>query len=363
MNTVIATTGTGGDLFPGIAVAESLRHQGHKKILFVISGLGPEEEVLRQHQFSYERIRVGRLRGRPVLEKMNTLFRIPLVLFWAVSLLKKFEADLVLGSGGYSSGPVVLAAWFLRIPRAVIEPNSIPGLTNRLLTRFANLVFTSFPGMEKYFPARKVEWLGTPTRSELKITSQKQTGPFTLLVLGGSQGASSVNEAILKILPGLRESGRQVRLIHQTGRSDFDRVRQAYSKMDVGEEKVEVSPFIQDMKRAYSEADLVISRAGGSTIAELVVTGRPALFIPYPHSVNQHQRWNAMKLVERGAAEMIPDQEIMSDAGRQKLLHRILHYEADREDLRRHAEAMRSLPGRDAAERMALRLVSLVRHV
>ncbi len=355
MMIVIATTGTGGDLFPGIAVAEALKRAGEGEILFAVSGIGPEEEVLSRHGFPFERIRIGRLRGQKRLKQLKTVLTLPSVLWDVAQLLRRFRVGLVFGSGGYSAGPVILAAFFLKLPRAILEPNAIPGLANRLMAPLAQRIYAGFPGMERFFPRSRLLQSGVPVRASLRQVREKTSGPFTLLVFGGSQGAVSINRALLALHPFLKKEG--IRVIHQTGPGDFMPVKRRYVEM--GGTEVEVVPFIHQMKEAYERSDLVLCRAGASTISELIAVRRPAIIIPYPHSVNHHQEVNARRLADTGSAWVISDREIVSESGQKTLLEKILFLQRRREAMQAMAVQLGRLDTGDPAEVIAEDLLRL----
>lgn len=355
MNVVISTTGTGGDLFPGIAVASELRVRGGDQVCFVISG-GPEEATLKRYGFPFESLPVGRLKGQGLPRQALTLIGLPRVLCRARRLLRGRQAAFVLGCGGYTSGPLTLAAASLRIPCAILEKNAVAGLTNRLLSRWVKRVYLGLPPSAAYFPQQRVKVTGVPVRRELSKIAPKSAGIFTVLALGGSQGAASLNRALLEAYPILSQSRRPIRILHQTGQKNYQVVAARYRSLGTRDE-VRVFDFIEKMEEVYREADFVVSRAGASTLAELIAARRPALLIPYPNAADDHQRKNALWLVEQGGAEMLLDKDLSGEA----LARRILHHEGDRQGLRRMAEALDRLPGRDAAATIASDIQELAR--
>lgn len=358
MNVVLATSGTGGDLFPGIAIADLLRQKGHRPH-FVISGLGPEEAVLRRNEFPFEKLFIGRLKGQSRRTQFKTLLQLPTTLLQMKRFLKNLSADVVWGGGAYTSGPVLLAACLQKIPTAIFEPNAVAGFTNRFLGRWVKRVYIGLPEAGLFFPSRKLLWTGTPIRASLQGVKPKKGGVFTVLLLGGSLGAATLNRAMLEAFPLLIESGVPIRIHHQTGRADYENVRKRYVLLP-GHEQVEVVPFIEDMKQAYEEADLLVTRAGASTVAELVVVKRPAIFVPYPFAVGGHQLLNARWLVEKGCGEVFLDQELRAGGGK-LLASRILHYQSHPAELSRMGDVLGTIPGRDAARQMVEDLTQLGR--
>ncbi len=309
---LIAAGGTGGHLFPGIAVAEVLKELNPGgSIIFVGSERGLEKGILEREGLEHRALKVGRIKGEGLGQKMKTFVELPKSLLQARALLKELKPDIVFGIGGYSSGPVILSAFLKRIPRAILEPNSIPGFTNRILGRFVNRVFIAFPEAASYFPKKKVRLTGTPVRRKLSDIGAGRTSPdgevFTLAVIGGSQGATALNKAIVDLLPALENSGRSFRLIHQTGENDAGWVKEAYAKSKIPHR---VDAFIAEMDEVYAEADLVLCRAGASTIAELIATRTPSILVPYPFAADDHQRFNALSLVEGGGAEVIANKDL-----------------------------------------------------
>jgi len=309
---VIAAGGTGGHLYPGIAVARrfAARCPG-TEVLFVGHQGGLEERLLSHEGFHVSLVTVQALQGRSKLAQAQALGVLGLGTLQAARLLWRVCPHLVVGAGGYVMGPVVLAATLLRVPRVVLEQNVVPGLTVRAMARYAQRVFTSFPESAAYLPGRPVEYTGTPVRQEIcqvGVTEpQPADGRLHLLVFGGSQGAHRINQAMLQVAPLLAAHQPRLRLVHQTGESDCAEVVQAYAQAGL---QAEVQPFLHDMAERYRWADLVLCRAGASTLAELTTCGKPAILVPYPYAADDHQRHNAMALQRQGAAQVIVDADL-----------------------------------------------------
>ncbi len=356
MKMVIAAGGTGGHLFPGISIAQVFHEWDPKaQILFVVSEKGLEREILEKYRLPCETLAVGKIKGKGWREKVRTLLSLPQSLAAARRFLKQVRPDVVFGIGGYISGPVVLAAVLCGIRRVILEPNSIPGFTNRILARMVNLIFISFQEASRFFPVRKTRLVGTPVRrefTEIGRRRQPRGGVFTLLVLGGSQGAAALNRAMVGLLPALADSGRSFRIIHQTGVTEFPSVQQAYAKQAIPHT---VSPFIDDMAEAYRETDLLISRAGASTIAEIIETRTPSILVPFPHATDDHQRFNAVSLVQKDAAEMILNKDLDRLLGK-----RIFFHEQHREGLKIMSENLAKIQAVPAAEVIAKECLRLV---
>ncbi|NWF92673.1 MAG: undecaprenyldiphospho-muramoylpentapeptide beta-N-acetylglucosaminyltransferase [Syntrophaceae bacterium] len=315
MRFVIAGGGTGGHLFPGMAVAEAwVEREAGNEVLFIGTQRGIEAKVLANGRFPLRMIQARPLQGKSLIGKARALWSVPMAICEAYSILRDFKPQLVLGVGGYASGPTLIAAFLLRTKRAIHEQNVIPGMTNRILKWFSQRIFVSFEETREYFPDRRTIVTGNPVRKEIlqparddREIEEKRGDRFTLLIFGGSGGAHRINEAMIEaldLLQGLRSS---VRFVHQTGREDMERVSRGYRERGFD---ALVRPFFEDMGTCYRISDLVICRSGATTVAELAVCGKAAILIPYPYAAHQHQLINAQKLVERGAAKMIRDEEL-----------------------------------------------------
>jgi UDP-N-acetylglucosamine--N-acetylmuramyl-(pentapeptide) pyrophosphoryl-undecaprenol N-acetylglucosamine transferase len=310
----IAGGGTGGHLFPGIAVAEEIRarHAGHQ-ILFISRGNEFERAALARAGFALATISVEGLKGRSRWDQLRALGRLPWGVAQSIGRLHAFRPDLVIGLGSYSAGPVVMAAGLMRIPVALCEQNVRPGITNRVLARLAARIFTSFEQTEGGLDPAKVLWTGNPLRRQIVETAgrQKPPGierarPFTVLVLGGSQGAHRINTAMVAALDQLPQTAGFF-FIHQTGSADERTVVEAYRRAGAASR---VQSFFDDMAAQYASADLVICRAGATTVAEITALGKASVLIPYPYAADDHQTWNARRLVAAGAAEMIAEEQL-----------------------------------------------------
>ncbi|MBL8636290.1 MAG: undecaprenyldiphospho-muramoylpentapeptide beta-N-acetylglucosaminyltransferase [Myxococcales bacterium] len=357
---VIAGGGTGGHLFPGLALAEQLSQRG-ASITFVGTARGIEAKVVPSSGYPLELIEVSGLKRQGAVATLRSLLRLPVALLQTLRLLRKLRPDVVVGVGGYASGPVVLLASLLRIPTVVLEQNSIPGLTNRILSHVVRRVFTSFPHASRYFPRGKVELLGNPVRQSITDSSVPEpveaVGPVRLLILGGSLGAKAVNTLLTDALaelcknppPALSPLREHLYIHHQTGPSDLEPTQQRYSQLPELASCVSVEPFISNMASAYRDCDLMIGRAGATTIAELTALGRPAVLIPFPFAADDHQTHNARYLVEHGAARML----LQKDTTPGQLAQVIVELCQDRTVLTAMASASRRLGKPDAAKRIA----------
>ena len=317
---VIAGGGTGGHLFPGVAIAEELRaREPDAQITFVGTARGIEARVLPELGWPLELIDVSGLKTVGALGALRGLVRVPRALWQARRILRALRPDAVIGVGGYASGPVVLAAKLRGIPTAICEQNSIPGLTNKLLGRVARAVFLSFDTSQRFFRASKIAMTGNPVRRELVqklLAASEAPGaaragePVHVLVSGGSLGAIAVNELAATALCTLAKE-RALAIVHQTGEKDLDATKARYAAAGVD---AECRAFIKDMATAYQQADLVIGRAGATTVAELAIAGRPAVFIPFPFAADNHQELNAREMADKGAALMFRQADLTADA-------------------------------------------------
>jgi UDP-N-acetylglucosamine--N-acetylmuramyl-(pentapeptide) pyrophosphoryl-undecaprenol N-acetylglucosamine transferase len=345
---VIAGGGTGGHLFPGIALAEEFtRRKEGWEVIFIGTGKGLEQRVLSRWGFELMTIPAAPLKGRSWWGKavsFSTLFRGA----WSSAIiLRRLSPRLVIGLGGYSAGAVVLAAYLLGIKRVIQEQNVQPGFTNRMASRFAQRVFLSWAEGARFFPAAKVRVTGNPLRQGVLEGRGKKRGEkgFTLLILGGSQGATAINRGMMEVLPALATIKKDLRIIHQTGAADCQRVREGYEKAGL---EASVHPFIDEMAPCYREARLAICRAGAATITELCAWGRASILIPYPYAADDHQRKNALALVQQGAGRMIPDAELSGE----RLAQEILSLYHDRQALNEMEQAAAALGQPDAAARI-----------
>ncbi len=357
---MIAGGGTGGHLFPALAVAEAFKdREPENEILFVGSRRGLEARVVEREGYALKTIRAHSLKGKSFSGKFWSLMTMPQSLLQAESLLLSFKPDMVLGVGGYASGPMVLTAWAMGYPTSIHEQNVFPGLSNRILGRFVDRIFISFADSALHFPRGKTLLTGHPVRKKIRPRGSG-TGPrpgdkFTLFIFGGSQGAHPLNRAMQEALTDLREWRDRLRLIHQTGEKDYAEVQQAYGREGF---EAEVHPFLRDMERAYGEADLVLCRAGATTLFELMATGLPAILIPYPHAANDHQTLNAQTMAQAGAAVLVADGDL-NGARLSRVLKELMQ---DPQRLRKMGEQAAALATPGAARKIVAACYEWVGH-
>ena len=316
MKIVIAAGGTGGHLYPGIAIAREILAEAGNEVLFVGTEQGIEARVLPKENLTVRFISVGKLKGMAIGSVLKTFITLPRSLVQSIAMLRQERPHAVVGVGGYASGPVALAAWFLRVPLVIVEPNSYAGLANRVLGRFARKVFVCFPGKDRqgFFPAEKKVLTGPLVRRGLdqgngdKALAQfgLEPGRFTVLAMGGSGGAHAINMTIKEAAKELKDVPN-LQVLHQTGEKDAADVTDGYRQAGV---KAAVLPYIHDMAAAYAAADLVVARSGATTVAELAVLGKRAVLVPYPYAADNHQEYNARSLAERGGADVIVQKDL-----------------------------------------------------
>ena len=316
MKIIIAGGGTGGHLFPGIAIAEEvMKRDRNNRVLFVGTERGIEKRVLPGLGLDLALIDVAGIKGKGLTSKIGALAKLPRSFLQSGRIIRAFGPDMVLGVGGYASGPAVLTAHLMGLKTAVAEQNAFPGITNRILGHFVDKIFVTFPESADFFPRGKSLYTGNPIRAAFSaaLANPVEAGvdrKFNLLIFGGSQGARAINQAALAALDHLAEIKEKLHIIHQTGAQDLDEVNAAYKSRGFD---AEVHSFIMDMPRIYGQANLLVCRAGATSIAEMTASGRASILIPYPYAANDHQTKNAEVLARAEAAEMIPESELSGE--------------------------------------------------
>jgi len=355
---LIAGGGTGGHVFPGIAIAEQVVARPQGQVLFVGTARGLEATRVPAAGFALELLDVSGLNRVGAAALARGLARLPRAFVQAGAVLRRFRPDVVLGVGGYVSGPVVLAAALLGYPTAILEPNSHPGFTNRLLGHVVRRVYIAFDRARSFFGSAQLVLAGIPVRRQFVTvaaalaSTATEGGPSAtpprhdLLVLGGSQGARAINDLVVGAVPHWRAGGgRSPSILHQAGAKDVERVRGLYAALASPPPDVEVRPFIEEVPAALRSARLVIARAGALTLAELAILGRPAILIPLPTAADDHQSWNAAELGAAGAAVVLDQRQVTSEA----LAREVSALLADAPRRARMATAMLGLARPDAA--------------
>lgn len=345
---VFAGGGTGGHLYPALSVAEELRRRlPSASVTFVGTRRGLEQRLVPQAGYPLVALSLGGLKGASLAGKLGAAAAAGWAVLRCTAWMLRARPDLVIGVGGYASGPGVLAAKFLRVPTMILEQNDFPGATNRWLAPWVDAVCLPSEAAGARIGGRTFV-TGNPVRREFfEIAEAQETGALELLVFGGSRGAASINHAVVSALEGLARIEPAPRIVHQTGADDEESVRSAYERA-YPRERFEVRAFLDDMPARLAWAGLVLCRAGALTLAELCAAGRPAILVPYPHASDDHQRHNAEALCRAGAAEMLPDPELSGE-----LAAAIGRLAADGDRRRAMGRSARALARPDAVRRIA----------
>jgi UDP-N-acetylglucosamine--N-acetylmuramyl-(pentapeptide) pyrophosphoryl-undecaprenol N-acetylglucosamine transferase len=309
MRAILAGGGTGGHVIPALAIANELKKSYGAEVLFIGTARGIENRLVPAAGYPLQLVRVGALKNVSLLIRAKTAFDLPRAVWDAGRMLNQFAPDVVIGVGGYASGPAMLAAVMKHIPTLAFEPNVVPGFANRVVARFVSGAAVHFEETAKYF--RHAEVTGVPVRQAFFEIPVKHGGVPTLLVFGGSQGAHAINEAMIRCLPELQRQAPGIHIIHQTGERDYNDALAAYASFSgTTGESAEVFKFIEDMPAAFAQADLVVCRSGASTVAEITAAGKPAIFVPFPRAADDHQRVNAEALAVVGAAVVVEESKL-----------------------------------------------------
>lgn len=358
MRVLIAAGGTGGHIYPGIAVAkEVMRRHPDSEVRFVGTARGLETRLVPQAGFELLLIESAGLKNVGIGARVRGLWVLPKSFLAARRLIREFRPEVVVGAGGYVSGPVLLMAALMNVPTLVMESNALPGFTNRVLARFIDKAAVSFEAAIPFFRGKAVV-TGNPVRREFfEIPKREHTAArIEVLIFGGSQGARAINEAMIAALPHLAAERHSLHVTHQTGESDFEKVRQGYTDAGWGEQ-ADVRRYIDDMVASFAGSDFVICRAGATTSAELVAAGRAAIMIPFPLAADDHQRRNAEALEAAGAARMILQQDLTGE----RLAAEISKLVGAPGEISRMEEAGRKLARGDAAQATVELMEGLVR--
>jgi UDP-N-acetylglucosamine--N-acetylmuramyl-(pentapeptide) pyrophosphoryl-undecaprenol N-acetylglucosamine transferase len=314
MRAILAGGGTGGHVIPALAIANELKKSYGAEVLFIGTARGIENRLVPAAGYPLQLVRVGALKNVSLMTRVKTAFDLPRAVWSAGRMLNEFAPDVVIGVGGYASGPAMLAAVVKHIPTLAFEPNVVPGFANRVVARFVSGAAVHFEETAKYF--RHAEVTGVPVRQAffeipaLEI-NKKRGGTPTVLVFGGSQGAHAINEAMVRCLPELLRQAPGIHIIHQTGERDYNDALAAYQSLrGTAGQLAEVFKFIDDMPAAFARADLVVCRSGASTVAEITAAGKPAIFVPFPRAADDHQRVNAEALARSGAAVVVEESKL-----------------------------------------------------
>lgn len=350
MRVIIAAGGTGGHLFPGLAVAEEFkRRDDSTEVIFVGTEYGIEARVVPREGYPIKFLRAEGLVRVSAFKKIKAVVKTFLSMMDSYRIIKMLRPDIVIGVGGYASGAITLTAFLMSIPTIILEQNAVPGLTNRILGRFVKTVCITYQESIPFFPKAKTFLTGNPVRMQILKSNIESAyrlfsldrNLFTVFVFGGSSGARTINIVILDALTYMYDLKDKIQFLHQTGRRDYEGIREAYRKVGF---KGTITPFIYEMGEAYAVADIVISRAGATTLAELTALGKPAVLIPYPYAAGYHQELNARKLLEMGAARIMLENELNGES-----LARTIRELYENEEIRIEMQRNSKLIGRPEA--------------
>jgi UDP-N-acetylglucosamine--N-acetylmuramyl-(pentapeptide) pyrophosphoryl-undecaprenol N-acetylglucosamine transferase len=342
---VMAGGGTGGHVIPSIAVAREVCRMGYR-VLFVGTERGVESRLVPAAGFQLEKIRVGGIKNLGLITRLVSLWRLVTETAGQMARFAEWKPAAVFSMGGYVAGPPVLAALLRGVPVIVMEPNAVPGFTNRHIARWVKRALINFEETARFFPRGRTELTGLPVREEFFAVPKKNEGDFTVLITGGSQGSRTLNEAARQSWPLFREAGLPVRFIHQTGSSMYESLAAAFRETGLAGE---VAPFISDMAAAFAQADLVVGRSGAGAVSELAAAGKPSVLIPFPFAADQHQLKNAEAFERAGAALTSLDR----DWSARRFFDSVMDLFQDRARLDAMGECARKLAHPGAARRAA----------
>ena len=345
MRVIVAGGGTGGHVIPALAIAQELHAKHAAQVLFIGTARGIETRLVPAAGFELRLIEVGALNRVDFSTRLKTVLELPRALIASARLLRDFRPHVIIGVGGYASGPAMIAAAMMNVPSVAFEPNVIPGVANRLVAPMVSAAAVHFEATCRYF--RNCHLTGVPVRSQFfEVPPRPKDARPTLLVFGGSQGAHAINYAVLQALPGLRDAVPSIHIIHQTGEKDYAEAQATYLQVSVS---AEISAFIDDMPGAFARADLLLCRSGASTVAEVTAAGKPAIFVPLPTAADDHQAHNATVLVEGRAARLISQSQLTT----QRLVTEVTSLLQDRQELARMSNAARRFAHAEAAAEIA----------
>src|SRR6516164_1341873 len=343
MRAIVAGGGTGGHVIPALAIAHELQKEYAGEVLFIGTPRGIESRLVPAAGFPLRFVQVGKLKNVGLRTRLETLFDLPRAVWTARQILSEFHPDVVIGVGGYASGPAMLAAILGRTPTLIFEPNRVPGFANRVVARFASAAAVYFEETGEYFRRSKVT--GVPVRDPFFDIPGRPESP-TLLIFGGSQGAHAINRIAMRAAAPLLQRVPGLKIIHQTGEADYPDAQAAYANL---RSSVELHRFIDDMPGAFRRSSLLLCRSGASTVAEVTAAGRAAIFVPFPRAADDHQKRNAEALERIGAAIMLEESQLSEES----LIETVSSLFADPMRLDRMGENARKLSHPNAAREIA----------
>src|SRR3984885_6292529 len=352
MRAILAGGGTGGHVIPALAIAQQLQKDYAGEALFIGTARGIENRLVPAAGFPLRLVQVGALNRVSLKTRLKTIFDLPRAVWDSRRILSEFRPDIVIGVGGYASGPAMLAALLSRVPTLVFEPNFVPGFANRLVAPLVSGAAVHFAETGRYF--RRCEVTGVPVREAFfQIANEHPMNTKTLLVFGGSQGAHAINQVVMDSVADLRQRVPGIHIVHQTGERDYNDAQAVYANLG---DSVEAYRFIDDMPGLFASADLLVCRSGASTVAEVTAAGKPAVFVPFPRAADDHQKRNAEALERAGAAVMLEESKLNS----QSLIDAVTRLLNDPTRLQSMSNAARSLSHPNAARDIAVMAAKLV---
>jgi UDP-N-acetylglucosamine--N-acetylmuramyl-(pentapeptide) pyrophosphoryl-undecaprenol N-acetylglucosamine transferase len=353
LRVLIAGGGTGGHVIPALAIARALQKAYGAEVEFVGTSRGIENKLVPAAGYKLHLVNVGALKNVSLLTRAKTMFDLPRAVMSAGKLLRAFKPHVVVGVGGYASGPAMMAAVLKGVPTLAFEPNVVPGFANKVVGKRVSAAAVHFPETAKFF--RNANVTGVPVRAEFFALPGKTSSQPTLLVTGGSQGARALNRVMVEALPQINQRLPELRIIHQTGEKELPEVQAGYEKAGV---LAEVSAFIQDMPAAFAKADVLLCRSGASTVAEITAAGKVAIFVPFPQSADDHQKRNAEALSTKDAAVLIEQKDLAAE----KLVGALVSILKEPERLKRMSAASKAMSHPGAAEEIAAMVADLAKN-
>jgi UDP-N-acetylglucosamine--N-acetylmuramyl-(pentapeptide) pyrophosphoryl-undecaprenol N-acetylglucosamine transferase len=353
MRAILAGGGTGGHVIPALAIANELRGRYGAEVVFIGTARGIETRLVPQAGYPLELIQVGALKNVSTVTRLKTAFDLPRAILHCYGFFGRFKPDVIVSVGGYASGPAMAAAAMRGIPSVIFEPNLVPGFANRMAARFAKAACVHFQETCRWF--RHCTVTGVPVRKAFfEVQARPANAAPSLLIFGGSQGARAINLAIVKALPILKAKLPTLRIVHQTGQKELESVQQGYTEAGV---VADVRPFIDAMPQAFADADLIVCRSGASTVAEITAAGKPAIFVPFPRSADDHQTKNAEAVANAGGGVLMRESEMTPE----KLAATVIDLFADRARLAAMAAKAKAMSHENAAGRVAEIAVGLIK--
>ena len=353
MRIIIAGGGTGGHIFPALSIAEEIKgRSAENEILFVGTKNGLEKEIVPVMGFNMEFISSGGIIGKGIIKKIKSVISALDGMILSFKILRTFKPDVVLGVGGYVSGPTVLSAYLSLIPTAICEQNTVPGLTNRILSKFSKKIFLTFVDSAKYFPEKKIVLTGNPVRTDFirnNNSDPRKNSKKTIFIIGGSKGATRLNKIVPQALS--KVVADELEIFHQTGKKNEDTVKKIYKELNLNSN---VFGFKNNIAEIYKKSDLIISRSGAGTISEITAMGKASILIPFPNAAHNHQMFNAKFMATAGASVIIED-DLLDEINLSNQINDILNTEK----LKKMSEAASKLAKPNASNLIVEELYSL----